>query len=148
MSFWKKLIIGNLVCIKTCYSFKPVKILSMIKDTNLKTLILWNHLWLMPWGMWTKNYPFSGTLLSHNPLFGQKWYKQLWTEMPSFQSYPHTEKWFSNLKGLLRHVSLPGAYESLKKKEQKNNNCHVMHLKNSIKPKWESRMSKKWWKIA
>ena len=25
MSFWKKLIIGNLVCIKTCYSFKPIK---------------------------------------------------------------------------------------------------------------------------
>ena len=29
------------------------------------------------------------------------------------------------------------------KKNKRKNDCHVMHLKNSIKPKWESRMSKK-----
>ena len=60
MSFWKKLIIGNLVCIKTCYSFKPVKTPLMTKNASPKTVILWNHLWLMLWGMLTKNYPFFG----------------------------------------------------------------------------------------
>ena len=60
MSFWKKLIISNLVYIKTCYSFKPVKTPSMTKNASPKTVILWNHLWLMPWGMLTKNYPFLG----------------------------------------------------------------------------------------
>ena len=75
-------------------------------------------------------------------------------KLPSFQSYPHTEKWFFNLKGPLWHVSLPGVNESKKKwkKNKRKNDCHVMHLKNSIKPKWESRRSKnakkKWWKIA
>ena len=73
MSFRKKLIISNLVCIKTCYSFEPAKTLSMTKNTSPKTVIPWNHLWLMPWGMLTKIINFSKILLSHNPLFGQKW---------------------------------------------------------------------------
>ena len=101
--------------------------------------------WLMLWGMLTKIAHFSRILLSHNPFLGQKWCKQLWTKRPSFQNYPHTEKWCFNLKGLLWHMSLPGANESKKneKKNKRKNDCHVMHLKNSIKPKWESRMSKK-----
>ena len=38
--------------------------------------------------MLTKNYPFSGTLLSHNPLSGQKWYKQLWTKSHLSKTIP------------------------------------------------------------
>ena len=57
-SFWKKLIFGNLVCIKTCYKFKPVETPLMTKNASPKTVILWNHLWLMPWGMLTKKHPF------------------------------------------------------------------------------------------
>ena len=44
MNFWKKLTIGNLVCIKTCYSFKPVKTLSMTKNASPKIVIFRNHL--------------------------------------------------------------------------------------------------------
>ena len=68
--------------------------------------------------MLTKITHFSGILLSHIPLFGQKWYKQLRTKRPSFQNYPHTEKWCFNLKGLLWHVSLPGANESKKNEKR------------------------------
>ena len=65
MSFWMKLIIGNLVCIKTCYSFKPAKPFSMTKNTSSKIVTFWNHLdwWLKAY--WPKIAHFSGILLIH-----------------------------------------------------------------------------------
>ena len=130
MSFWKKLIIGNLVCIKTRYSFKPVKILLMTKNTNLKTVILWDHLWLIPWGMLTKNYPFSGTLLSHNPLFGQKWYKQLWTEIAIFPKLsPYWEVILQSERPSMARVVARSKWVIKKwKKEQKKKwlSCHAL----------------------
>ena len=51
--FWKKLIIGNLVCIKTCYSFKPAKPFQWAKQ-NPKIVILWNHLDWYLGARWTK----------------------------------------------------------------------------------------------
>ena len=44
--FWKKLIFGNLVCIKTCYGFKLAKTLPMTqkKKQVSKIMIFWDHL--------------------------------------------------------------------------------------------------------
>ena len=66
MSFWKKLLIGSLVCIKTCYSFKPAKPFNdqKYKSQNRDTL---KSPWLMPWGTLIENYLFLENFSSHNP---------------------------------------------------------------------------------
>ena len=96
--------------------------------------------------MLTKITHFSEILLSHDPLFGQKRPKQPWAKRLTFQNNPHIEKRCFNLGGHLWHVSLPGVeklWEKEKKREKKKKkrqiDCHVMHLKNSISPKQQSR---------
>ena len=70
--FWKKLIVGNLVCIKTCYSFKPAKkpfssTKHKSQDYDIPKLSLIDALGQAD----RKITYFPRTLLSHNPLFGQ-----------------------------------------------------------------------------
>ena len=48
--FFRIWIIGNLVYVKTCYSFKSVKSLSMTKNPNSMTMNPRNHSQLMAWG--------------------------------------------------------------------------------------------------
>ena len=86
--------------------------------------------WLIPWSTLNKIAHFSEILLSHDPLFGQKWPKQSWAKRPTFQNNPHIKKRCFNLGGHLWHVSLPGVEKSKKKRKRKID-CHVMHLKNS-----------------
>ena len=121
-------------------SFKPAKPFPRAEQ-NLKIAIPWNHLWLMSWDMLTKITHFYEILLSHDPLFGQKRPKQPWAKRPTFQNNTHTEKRCFNLEGYLWHVSLPETNKSWAnwKKKHKKIDCHVMHLKNSIRPKQQSR---------
>ena len=68
--FLKKLTVGNLVCIKTRYSFKLAKTLSMTKNAKSQDRDILKSPWLLPWGTLTKIAHFSEILLSHDPLFG------------------------------------------------------------------------------
>ena len=56
--FLKKLTIGNLVCITTCYSFKPAKPFQWAKQKSQDRDTLKSP-WLMPWGTLTKIAHFS-----------------------------------------------------------------------------------------
>ena len=60
----------------------------------------------------------------------------------SFQNKSSHEKRCFNLEGHLWHTSLPGVDKSWKKKNKKID-CHVMHLKNSIKSKRKSKSQKR-----
>ena len=65
MIFWKKLTVGNLVCIKTCYSFKPAKPFSITKNRSPKIVTVWNHLNWCLMAHWLEIAHFSRILLSH-----------------------------------------------------------------------------------
>ena len=104
--FWKKLIIGNLVCIKTCYSFEPAKTLSMTKNTSPKTVIPWNHLWLMPWGTLTKNCPFFGNTFEPHLSLNRSDTSNLKPKAKPFLNKSSNEKRCFNLEGHLWYASL------------------------------------------
>ena len=55
--FWKKLIFGNLVCIKTCYSSKPAKNPFHRPNTSHRTTTFQNCPWLMPRGKLIEKLP-------------------------------------------------------------------------------------------
>ena len=78
MSFWRKLIIGNLACIKTRYSFEPKakpfrwpKHKSHNRDTP-------KSFWLMPQGTLTKNCPFLRNTFEPYPFLCTK---MTWTTL-------------------------------------------------------------------
>ena len=127
----------DLIQFQTCQTFSMTKTKSQDRDT-LKSP------WLIPWGTLNKIAHFSEIFLSHDPFFGQKWPKQLWTKRPTFQNNLHAEKRCFNLEGHLWHASLPEADQSWewKRKNKRKIYYHVMHLENSIKSKQESRSKK------
>ena len=65
-----------------------------------KIVIFENHPDWCLGDMLTKITHFSKTLLNHNPLFGQKWYKQFRTKRPTFQNNPHMRKDASSWKAI------------------------------------------------
>ena len=69
--FLKETKIGNLVCIKTCYSFKPIKTHRWPKTQAPRPWYL--EIIFDALGHVDQITHFSKILLSHNPLFGQKW---------------------------------------------------------------------------
>ena len=83
MSFWRKLVIGNLACIKTRYNFKP----NLFNDQKhrFQDRNALKSPWLMPQGTFTKNYPFLGNTFEP----GQKWYEQLQTKSQPSQNNSH-----------------------------------------------------------
>ena len=144
-SFLKKLIFGNLVCIKTCYSFKSAKPFQWAKQ-NPKIVILWNHLdWCLK-AHWPKIAHFSRILLS--PIF-------FWTEVirATSNQKPTLSKQILTWEEMLQLgrpsmaciVALSRRIVKKKEKKKKRNiDCHVMHLKNLIKSKRESKRKKCW----
>ena len=92
MSFWRKLIIGNLVCIKTCYSFKTAKPFQRPKTQVPKIVIFWNHRDLCLGTCWPKIALSLGILLSHIFSFGQKWYEKPRTKSQPSQNDPHMRR--------------------------------------------------------
>ena len=132
-----------MVCIKTYYASSLSKPSRWPKTQVPKTIIFLKPPWLMPWGMLTKITQFLGTLLSRNPLldrndinnFGPKGY--LSKTIPILRSDASIWKAFYGTCRCPEQMS-----QKKWKKNKRKNDCHVMHLKNSIKPKWESRMSK------
>ena len=151
MSFWKKLIIDNLVCIKTCYSFKPAKHFQWAKQ-NPKIVIFWNHLDWCLGACWPKLSIFREHFLSHNPFFGQNWYEQPWTKSQPFSKQFSHKKWCFNLEGHRWHALLPEInrpWERKKWTKKKENDCHIMHLENliSLNKSQESQVKKNTEKI-
>ena len=75
----------------------------------------------MSWDTLTKIAHFSEILLSHNPLFGQKWSKQLWTKRPTFQNNPHMRRDASTWRAIydMRCCPKKTNHENEKKKKQR-----------------------------
>ena len=69
-------IIGNLVCVKTCYSFQNAKSLPMTKNPNSMTMNPWNHSQLMVWGHFDQE-----NKITHCPI------TSLWAITFSFDRY-------------------------------------------------------------
>ena len=116
MSFWRKLIIGNLVCIKTCYSFKPAKPFQWPK-TQVQDHDALKSPWLMPQGTLTKNWPFLGN--TFEPYFSsrQKWCEQPRTKSQPFQNDPHMKRDVSSWKAIYDMWRCPE--ETIQKKRKK-----------------------------
>ena len=129
--FLKKLTIGNLVCIKTCYSFKPAKPFQWAKKQVPKIVIFWNHPdWCLE-ACWPK-LPISRKHFWTIILSLDKNDKPRTKGQP-FKKSSHKERCFK-LEVHLWYASLLGIdrpWEG-KKRGKKKNDCHVMHLKNSI----------------
>ena len=136
-----------MICVKTCYSFKPTNSFSITKNTSLKTIIFQNHPWLMSSGTLTKKkiVHFSGTLLSHNPFFGQKWHEQPFDQKTT--PFKTILSWEVILQSgrppmacvIARSRQLVRIRKKQKKqrKQKEEFDCHIMHLRNSIKSKRE-----------
>ena len=130
----------DLLQFQTCQTFSMSKTKSQDHDT-LKSP------WLMPWGTLTKIAHFSEILLSHDPFFGRKWPKQLWTKKSTLSKQSSHEKRCFKLEDPLWHATLPRVDYSRKKEKKRMNkrkwklDCHIMHLRNSIKSKLKSRKS-------
>ena len=121
MSFWKKLIIGNLVCIKTCYSFKPAKPFKWPKVQVPKSwyseitlidalghviengsflenppshnpLLLTKMVSTTLWTITLFLTDTNKTLLSHALSFGQMTWTTFWTKSQPFQNGPHMRR--------------------------------------------------------
>ena len=142
MNFWKKLTIGNLVCIKTRYSFKLAKTLSMTKNKSLRSWyfeitlidalghvdqkkllpISWEHFWALILS------------LDRNDInnFGPK-------DKPFKTILTWEEMFRLGRPSMAGIVARSRQIVRIKKKNKRKIDCHVMHLKILIKSKRESR---------
>ena len=146
-----------MVCIKTCYSFKPTKtfLMSKTKSQDRDTL---KSPWLMPQGTLTKNCPFFGNTFEPHLSLDRGDTNNLKPKAKPFLNKSSHEKRCFNLEGHLGYALLPKVDKSWEWKKKKKHNkrkidCHVMHLKKkSIESKRKSRKPKnvlrKQWKNA
>ena len=126
----------DLLQLQTCQTF------SMTKNTSPKIVILRNHFdWCLE-ARWPRLPIFQKYFRVVILSLDKNDMNNLLAKRQSFLKQLSQEKWCLNLKGYLWHTSLPGVDQSWKKKNKKID-CHVMHLKNSIKSKWESKNQKR-----
>ena len=122
---------------------------SMTKNASPKIAMILKSPWLMPWGTLTKIAHFSEILLSHDPLFGQKWPKQLRTKSQPFQKILTWGKVLqfgrSPMTCVVARNKQDHENEKKKKWTKKENDCHIMHLENliSLNKSQESQVQKK-----
>ena len=126
MSFWRKLIIGNLVCIKTCYSFKPAKPFQWPKTQVPRS-----------WRFEITLINASGHIDQKLPI-SQEYFWAIffpWIEMiratsnqkSTLLKNSHIRNDAFNWEGHLWHALLPGVDKSCKKKNKRIKNwlpCH------------------------
>ena len=98
-SFWRKLIIGNLVCIKTCYNFKLAKPFQWPKTQVPRS---WRpEITLIDAsGHIDQKLPISRKYFWAIFFSGQKWYEQPQTKSQPFQNNPHMRKDASSWKAI------------------------------------------------
>ena len=125
-----------MVCINTCYSFKPFQWAKQTPRSWYPGITLINVLRHVD----QKLPIFREQFLSHNPFFGQNWYEQPWTKSQPFSKQFSHKKWCFNLEGHWWHALLPGINRPW---ERKKNDCHIMHLKNLISLNKRKPSSKK-----
>ena len=133
-SFWKKLIIGNLICIKTCYSFKLAKpfqwqktqvprswrfeitLIDASGHVDQKLPNSREYFWAI-FFLWTK---MIREISNQKPTLSKQiltWEEMLQLGRPSMAC----------IVALSRQI----VKKMKKKKNKRKINCHVMHLKNS-----------------
>ena len=130
ISFWRKLIIGNLVCIKTCYSFKPTKPFQWPKVQVPKS-----------WYSEITLIDASRHIDQKLPIFREYFWTIFfpWTKMiratsnqkPTLSKQSSYEKRCFKLEGHPRHVTLPRVDHSKKEKKWMNKkknwlSCHAL----------------------
>ena len=122
---------------------------SMTKNARPKTAMILKSPWLMPWDTLTKIAHFSELLLSHDPLFGQKWPKQLWTKRPTLSKQILTWEEMLQLGRPFMVCVVARSRQTMKKnkkqKKQKKNwlSCHALEkFELSLNESQESQVKK------
>ena len=113
----------------------------MAKSTSLKIVILWNHLdWCLE-THWPEITHFSGILLSHIFPLDRNDMSSLEPKANPFKTILIWEEMLRvGSPSMICVVARSRQTIRMKKKERKKKiDCHVMHLKNSIKSKRKSR---------
>ena len=138
----------DLLQFPTCQTF------SMTKNTGPRIMTFWSHL------NWCLRHIDQKLPISQEHFWTIFFLltEMIWAtsnQKPTLSKRSSYEKRCFKLEGHLRHVTLPRVDHSKKEgkkrmNKRKKNDCHVMHLKNSIKSKRKSRKSnsnkKMFWK--